>query len=165
MDCPTVFHVKHRFVLPLNGAWVGPPVLVLALPGRPEEVLDGRARSAEAMQRGLPAGPVLRVHSYIDAIAALIHNGHADRAAEMTAVRMPHLVRSTLTGLERTLGISRAKLVKFQLNLKSPHQRHRLPRRAISVVQRVRKIRARMLEGDAITIDDIDHALGPFTDE
>jgi len=164
MDRRTVFHVKHRFLLPLNGAWVGPPVLVLALPGRAEEIIDGRARSAEASLRGLPPGPVLRVHCYVDAIAALIHHGHPDRAATMAAVRTPHLVRATLTGLERALGISRSKLVKFQTNLKSPHQRHRLPRRATSVVRRLKRLRDKMLEGDAITIDDIDDALGPFTE-
>lgn len=164
-DCATVFHVKHCFVLLKNDSWVGPPVLILLVRGR-REVIDGRARLAEHTSRRLKCiVPEQIAGSYIAAIGALIHNGHHDRAARMAEVHAPELLRMAQSAIARIFDLSHQRITAFKRASLAPSERHKLPRRALSVVLRVRSIRERMLEGESITINDLDDALGSFLED
>lgn len=80
-------------------------------------------------------------------------------------VYAPELIGKSSSLLSALLHIERNKLQPYIRALKSPSERHKLPRRAIKVVDAVRKLRKRMIEGDKIDIVDVEKALGEFLDE
>lgn len=149
-------------MLPESGMWVGPPVLLLVIRGK-TTMLDGVKRSNEHSKRGLKTTiPYQNVTSYLEAIKALIHNGHPDRAAEIAIRESTHLVKMSGRDLERLLDVSHSRLTAFRNALLSPAKRHKLPRRAMTVVKRVRLLHAEMLEGKKLEIGDLEEALGEF---
>lgn len=159
---PTVQRMKP--ILGPTGEWVGPPVLVLKLlilPG--EMILDGRRRLAEHKERGLSYEPPRYVaRSHMEALKLLIHAGHHQRAADHALVYAPEFVEKTTSYLEHAFELSRHKLIPFVQALQ-PDQRHKLPRRAMQVVNRVKKLEDKLrTEGRKATIDEVAACLGEF---
>lgn len=129
-------------------------------------MLDGVKRQLEHSTRGFKTPiPSQTVHSHLEAIKALIHNGHPDRAAEIAIREAPHLLTMVSSDLERLLDISHSRLTLFKKALLSPAERHKLPRRAMGVVKRVRMLHSEMLEGKTLHIEDLEQALGEFLND
>ena len=150
-------------MLPENGEWVGPPVLILRIRLGKDETIDGRRRLDEHSKRGLKTHvPMVLVLSHMMAIKHLIHNKHHDRAALHAATYAPELALRSSNTLSVLLDISRAKLLPYIKALRSPSERHKLPRRAMTVVIRARALYKRSVEGERIEIEDIEKVLGEF---
>jgi len=157
-----------EFMLPENGEWVGPPVLYLNKRlGSAALLLDGSRRLKEHKSRGLKTNvPTLTVHSDMAAIKALIHNGHGDRAALHAMKYAPEFAHTFSSGLSSALDINSAKLQPYIKALKDPAQRHKLPRRAMSVVVRGNAMYQRAIEGEPLEfIPSIEYILGEFLDD
>lgn len=154
-------------MLPEDGQWVGPPVLTLKMVLYPEMVLDGRKRLAEHKLRGLKTDiPHLIVRSHYTAIKQLILTGHHNRAAIHAATYAPEFAIKSSAALSSMLDISRNKLQPYIRALKDPTERHKLPRRAMHVVNRARLLYKRHLEGDTdISINDLEEVLGEFLND
>jgi len=150
-------------MLPENGEWVGPPVLILQLRAGKQEIIDGRRRLDEHSARGLKTHvPTLIINSHFKAIKHLIHNNHHERAAIHAATYAPELVQRSSSSLAILLDMSHAKVLPYIRALKSPAERHKLPRRAMTVVMRARALYKRSVEGERIEIEDIEKVLGEF---
>lgn len=147
-------------ILPISGQWVGPPVLVLQT-SLGTTVLDGRKRKREAELRKLPMVTVT-VYNHFDAIKTLILNGHPDRAAQHAIKYAPQYATRATGDLARLFGVAQQKLAPYAAALRSPAERHKLPRRAMSVVHKLRRLHSRAKEDERITVDDIADALGEF---
>lgn len=75
----------------------------------------------------------------------------------------PEFVQKSTASLSLALDVGRNKLQPYVRALRSPSERHKLPRRAMGVVTRARSLYKRMLEGDSeISIVDIEEVLGEF---
>lgn len=159
--------MKAEFMLPPSGQWVGPPILVLILRlGAKELILDGRKRLSEHARRGLRTKvPRLEVKSHKEAIVALIHAKHHNRAALHAMTYAPEFVQHSTRSLSLLLDMGNAKVLPYVRALKSPAERHKLPRRAMKVVIRARSLYQRAIEGDKIEIEDIEKVLGEFIEE
>ena len=156
------------YILSERGEWVGPPVLKLTLKrGAKELVLDGRIRLKEHEQRGLRSHiPEQVVTSHYEAIRQLMYNGHNMRAVKHAEEFVPTLVGESASVIAALLRLkSHHKAIKFSNALKSPKERHKLPRRAMAVVKRLRILYHRSQEGSDITIRDLETALGEFIDD
>lgn len=153
-----------KFLLPQDGQWVGPPVLKLKMILYKDMILDGRKRFNEHRARGLKTEiPYLVVNSHYMAIKQLILNGHSERAAMHALTYAPEFAINSTRALSSMLDISTNKLQPYIKNLKDPTERHKLPRRAIKVVDRLRQLYKRKLEGDNdISLTDLENALGEF---
>lgn len=151
------------FLLAPDGQWVGPPLLKLRLAGGSEQILDGRKRFEEYRARGLRTDiPVFLAISHPMAIKQLILNGHHERAALHALAHYPVLVSRSSAFLDRVLGVGSGKLQPFIRALKDPSERHKRPRRAMSVVKNALRMHRRWQEGEDITIVDLEKALGDF---
>lgn len=157
-----------EYILPPGGSWVGPPVIFLKLTSNSNrlEMFDGRRRLAEIKKRGLKTRvPEIVVTSHLALVRALIHNGHAERAAEYALIKAPHLTSMSSKGLGTVLELSRERLKAYLLAVKAPSERHKLPRRAMGVVKRGRALYKKVVEGESLELRDLEHVLGPFLDE
>lgn len=161
--------MNAEFLLAPDGQWSGPPMLRLMLAGKTSIslensiVLDGRKRLAEYQRRGLKTDiPVFLARSHPAAIKQLILNGHGERAALHAIAHYPELASTSTAFLDRILGVGRGKLQPFIRALKDPSERHKRPRRAMSVVKSARRLHKKMLEGEDISIVDLEKVLGDF---
>lgn len=152
--------------LPSNGPWVGPPVLHLKTLSLPLLTLDGNKRLKEYKIRGLSfTVPELVVTSHLEAIKHLMLNGHADRAAAHAMVYAPEYANRSIKLLNQFRDMGEAKLRAYNRALKSPSERHKLPRRGMRVVSKLRVIYRKYLEGETPSLSDIEKALGEFLDD
>lgn len=147
-----------------SGEWVGPPALYLLLLQKSGRVLlDGRKRISEHKERGFQTTiPAQVVNSHLDVIKTLILNGHHERAAEYAVGEAPQFAINSSGELSKLMGVARNRFQPFIRALKLPSERHKLPRRALGVVQRGRVLYERAQAGDGITITDIENMLGEF---
>ncbi len=129
-------------------------------------LLDGSKRKAEHTRRGLKTSiPTTTAHSHLEVLKVLIHNGHHARAATHAATYAPEYTHKVSTSLTQVMGMSREKLKPYLHALRSPSERHKLPRRAIKVVTRARKLYEHAMLGKQISIDDLGEVLGPFLED
>lgn len=156
--------MNPKFLLPEDGSWVGPPLMRLKTINTGEVVLDGRRRLKEYHYRGLKTDiPVFYARSHAVAIKHLILNGHPDRAALHAVTFAPQLAQRSSSSLNSLLDLGHNKLQPYIRALKDPKERHKLPRRAMSVVVKARALHKRMVEGDTnISINDVEDILGEF---
>lgn len=153
-------------ILPENGVWVGPPALYLKITNKEPILLDGNKRLNEVKKRGIKTTvPIYTARSHLEVIKHLIHNGHQERAANHAIRYAPELVQLSTGSLSILLEVGKNKLQPYVRALKSPSERHKLPRRAILVVRKLRSIHKNMIEGNPITIEDVEKALGEFIKE
>lgn len=154
------------YMLPENGEWIGAPVLVLRT-GEREQILDGKKRLAEHRRRGLSSHvPRLHVFTHYEAVRFLILHGHHERAAAHAKAQLPIVRNQTASELSALLSLpSHQRLIPFLRALKAPAERQKQPRRAVSVVKRLRKLYNASLEGEEISPQDLAEALGEFLHE
>ena len=155
-------------ILPASGEWVGPPVLSLRLLADKnlKPILDGRRRLAEHQERKLTYQPPLyEATSHIEAVKLLIHAGHHERAAEHMVKYAPEYIDKTTLYLQGVLDMTHHKLIPFMQALQ-PENRHTVPRRAMVVVQAVKRLENLCkTEGRKPTLQELAACLGKFTDE
>ena len=154
-------------IIPSSGDWVGPPVLVLKLLTLPSElILDGRKRLAEHKERGLSYTPPRYVaKSHLEAMKILVHNGHQQRAADHALTYAPEFIDKTSAFLQMAFDVSQQKLIPFMKAL-HPENRHKIPRQAIKVVTRLKKLEDKIrTEGRKATADELLDCLGEFIRE
>lgn len=155
--------VRPKYVLPLDGQWVGPPVLMLQLLGRPPLLLDGGKRLQEIRERGLATvPPILTVTSHAEAIKHLTLNQEYFKVAEHVTTYYPELKSRSVDGFAKITGLHKNRFQPVIRALRAPEERHKLPRRAIAVVKRLKQLRDQFEAGKPITLDLIDEVLGEF---
>lgn len=152
-----------KFILPPSGEWVGPPVLFLKLGFRDPILLDGKKRLGEIRSRGLRTqAPSLTVTNHLEAIKHLIMAGEHLKAAEHIARYYPDLKERGAAGMAKLMGLHHQKLIPLMRALREPSERHKLPRRAIGVVKRLRELRELVAAGEPVTLKHLDLVLGEF---
>ncbi len=131
-------------------------------------VLDGRKRMAEYESRGLSAQyplPRLVVRSHLDALKHLLHAGHHDRAADHALRYAPEFVDKSTDYLTSAFEMTRHKLIPY-IQALQPEERHKLPRRAMSVVKKVKQLENVLrTEGRKATADELLSCIEEFVRE
>lgn len=147
-----------------NGEWLGPPAVYTLINGQ-RIMIDGRQRFAETKARRLSTAVWVTVDSHFEAVRHLILNGHPDRAVAYAREHAPVLLHRSVSDAAALVRLPRQKMATFTRALLSPAERHKLPRRAMHVVHRLRTVLKKAEEGQPITLWDLQRALGEFVND
>lgn len=152
-----------EFILPPSGEWVGPPALFLKLHGKEPVLIDGSRRLAEIRARNLKTiVPMLNATSHLEVIKHLTLANEYAKAAFHINRYYPELKERGAAGIAGLLGLKQQRLIPVVSALREPSERHKLPRRAIGVVKRLKRLKERLANGERFHLSMVDEVLGEF---